>query len=68
MYRKKNISIFYYFFQYKPQKEKVSSNESTDPPLLESGAEEKDQYKAYGKTFRKMISDCLQKGTYLIFF
>ena len=38
--------------QYKPQKE--SSNESTDtntsndPPLLESGAEEKDQYKAYG--------------------
>lgn len=25
------------------------------------GAEEKDQYKAYGKTFRKMILDCLQK-------
>ena len=32
-----------------------------EPPSLESGAEEKDQYKNYGKTFRKMISDCLQK-------
>ena len=39
--------MFYYFLQYKPQKEKVSSNESTDPSL-ESGAEEKDLYKAYG--------------------
>lgn len=25
------------------------------------GADEKEQYKAYGKTFRKMIVDCLQK-------
>lgn len=25
------------------------------------GADEKDQYKAYGKTFRKMIAECLQK-------
>ena len=32
-----------------------------EPPSVESGAEEKDQYKNYGKTFRKMISDCLQK-------
>lgn len=29
--------------------------------FLSSGADEKDQYKAYGKTFRKMIVDCLQK-------
>ena len=32
-----------------------------DPPSLESVAEEKDQYKNYGKSIRKMICDCLQK-------
>lgn len=26
-----------------------------------TGADEKEQYKVYGKTFRKMIVDCLQK-------
>lgn len=26
-----------------------------------TGADDKDQYKAYGKTFRKMITECLQK-------
>lgn len=32
-----------------------------DPPTIDTVAEEKDQYKNYGKTIRKMISDCLQK-------
>lgn len=32
-----------------------------DPPTLDTAADEKDQYKIYGKTFRKMIIDCLQK-------
>lgn len=32
-----------------------------DPPTIDSGASAKDQYKAYGKSFRKVITDCLQK-------
>src|SRR5437660_233251 len=32
-----------------------------DPPSLESVTEEKDQYKNYGKSIRKLITDCLQK-------
>jgi len=32
-----------------------------DPPNLETSAERKDQYKAYGKSFRHVIKDCLQK-------
>ena len=32
-----------------------------EPPTLDSGAEDKKQYEGFGKTFRKMISECLQK-------
>ena len=32
-----------------------------EPPSLETGADEKDQYKNYGKDFRKMIQECLAK-------
>ncbi|OQR66887.1 STE20/SPS1-related proline-alanine-rich protein kinase-like [Tropilaelaps mercedesae] len=32
-----------------------------DPPNLDTVASENNQYKTYGKTIRKMISDCLQK-------
>lgn len=31
-----------------------------DPPNLDTNAERKDQYKAYGKSFRHVIKDCLQ--------
>jgi 3'-phosphoadenosine 5'-phosphosulfate sulfotransferase len=39
----------------------VMLTQQNDPPTLDTEAKEKNQYKAYGKTFRKMIADCLQK-------
>jgi serine/threonine-protein kinase OSR1/STK39 len=32
-----------------------------DPPTLDTGAEEKDQYKHYSKVFRKMLTECMRK-------
>ncbi|KAF6039060.1 hypothetical protein EB796_002633 [Bugula neritina] len=32
-----------------------------DPPNIDSGADDENQYKNYGKTLRKMINQCLKK-------
>ncbi|CAG2252015.1 OXSR1 [Mytilus edulis] len=32
-----------------------------DPPALDTGADDKEQYKAYSKGFHKMVSECLKK-------
>jgi serine/threonine-protein kinase OSR1/STK39 len=32
-----------------------------DPPNLDTGADDKEQYKSYSKVFRKMLGDCMKK-------